>query len=203
MRSIHARQATERNVVGAAVRWIDEVALKGFAVVPFDAPGTQSQAILGAAALRHVLPCELLDAVDMPALAGAEFRPCSGAMPPNRVPSVPRLTAPLLPYRVEAPAKKPRSQSPLASTNALASNWCSPEWSAKGSRASGLFSRSAPKTKACSRMSTPAAAQTSSRTRLAASGSNITKTPRWRVGGVTAPQRRSLAMISSATPATA
>jgi hypothetical protein len=51
----------------------------------------------------------------------------SGAMPPNRVPRVPRLTAPLLPYRVEAPAKKARSQSPLASTNAFAPNWCSPE----------------------------------------------------------------------------
>src|ERR1700676_5160982 len=41
-------------------------------------------------------------------------------------------------------------------------------------------------------MSTPAAAQTSSRARLAASGSNITKTPRWRVGGVTAPQAAEL-----------
>src|SRR5260370_3050689 len=76
IRRIHAPQATERNVVGAAVRWIDEAALKGCAVVPFDAPGTQSHAIRGATALRHVLPRELLDAVDMPTLARAEFRPC-------------------------------------------------------------------------------------------------------------------------------
>jgi hypothetical protein len=94
----------------------------------------------------------LIAAVTVPADTSA-----SGAMPPNRVPSVPRLTAPLLPYRVEAPAKQPRSQSPLASTNAFASNWCSPEWSAKRSRATALSSRSAPKTKACSRMSTQGA----------------------------------------------
>src|SRR6202049_1300927 len=89
MRSIHARQATERNVIGAAVRGIDEAAVKGFAVVPFDAPGTQSHAILGATALRHVLPGELLDAVDMPALAGAEFRPCRrqiGVLPTRQLP---------------------------------------------------------------------------------------------------------------------
>src|SRR5260221_558966 len=33
-------------------------------------------AILGATAFGHMLPCELLDAVDMPALARAEFRSC-------------------------------------------------------------------------------------------------------------------------------
>src|SRR3981081_2902242 len=76
IRCIHALQATERNVVRAAVRGIDEAALKGFAVVPFYAPRTQSHAILGAAALSHVLPRELLDAVDVPTLARAEFRPC-------------------------------------------------------------------------------------------------------------------------------
>jgi hypothetical protein len=43
----------------------------------------------------------LIAAVTVPADTSA-----SGAMPPNRVPSVPRLTAPLLPYRVEAPAKQ-------------------------------------------------------------------------------------------------
>jgi len=46
--------------------------------VPFDAPRTQSHAILGAAALGHVLPRELLDAVDMPTLARTELRPCRG-----------------------------------------------------------------------------------------------------------------------------
>src|ERR1700680_247363 len=89
MRSIHARQATERNVVGAAVRWIDEAALKGFAVVPFYAPRTQSHAISGAAALSHVLPRELFDAVDMPTLARAEFRPCRcqiSAFPTRQLP---------------------------------------------------------------------------------------------------------------------
>src|SRR5260370_11957716 len=38
IRSIHARQATERNVVRAAVRRIAEAALKGFPVVPVYAP---------------------------------------------------------------------------------------------------------------------------------------------------------------------
>src|SRR5229473_1231887 len=89
IRSIHARQTTERNVVGAAVRGIDEAALKGFAIVPFDAPGTQSHAIRGATAFRHVLPRELLDAVDMPAFARAELRPCRrqiGVFPTRQLP---------------------------------------------------------------------------------------------------------------------
>lgn len=44
-----------------------------------------------------------------------------GAMPLNRVLSVPSLSAPSLPWRVEAPARKARSLLPLASTKALAS----------------------------------------------------------------------------------
>lgn len=46
-----------------------------------------------------------------------------GVPPPNRLPGVPRLTAPLSPSRLEALAKKAKSPLPLASTKALATAW--------------------------------------------------------------------------------
>ncbi len=63
--------------------------------------------------------------------------------------------------------------------------------------------RVAPQTKALNITCTPASAHSELRTSLTASGSNTTKTPRWRCGPVTAPSRRNPCITSSATPFTA
>lgn len=62
-------------------------------------------------------------ALRISAVTAAADPSAPGVPPPNRVPGVPGLTAPLLPSRVEAPAKKARSPSLLASTKALAPAW--------------------------------------------------------------------------------
>src|SRR5260221_574089 len=74
IRRIDTHQATQRDVVGAALRRIDEAALETFAVVPLDAPGAERDAVFVPPALRDVLPRELANAVDVPALPRAELR---------------------------------------------------------------------------------------------------------------------------------
>ena len=69
-RAAGADQAGERNIVGAALRWQDESALEGLAVVPFHAPGAKRYRIVGCVSGRRAATARQIVAIGTIAYVG-------------------------------------------------------------------------------------------------------------------------------------